>query len=87
MVSIMRWEKYYSERAKALKASEIRELLKMTQKPEIISFGGGLPSPDSYAIDQVKECINYVIETKAKKLFNTERLKGIYGSESSWQIT
>ncbi len=67
MVSTMKWEKYYSERANALKASEIRELLKMTQKPEIISFGGGLPSPDSYAIDQVKECINYVIETKAKK--------------------
>jgi len=67
MVSVMEWKKYYSERAKGLKASEIRELLKMTQKPEIISFGGGLPSPDSYAIDQVKECIDYVIETKAKK--------------------
>ncbi|MCD6466700.1 MAG: PLP-dependent aminotransferase family protein [Methanomicrobia archaeon] len=67
MVSSMEWKKYYSERAKGLKASEIRELLKMTQKPEIISFGGGLPSPDSYAVDQVKECIDYVMETKAKK--------------------
>jgi len=67
MVSVMEWKKYYSERAKGLKASEIRELLKMTQKPEIISFGGGLPSPDSYAVDQVKECIDYVMETKAKK--------------------
>lgn len=67
MVSSMEWKKYYSERAKGLKASEIRELLKMVQKPEIISFGGGLPSPDSYAVDQVKECIDYVMETKAKK--------------------
>jgi len=67
MVSVMKWKKYYSERAKGLKTSEIRELLKMVQKPEIISFGGGLPSPDSYAVDQVKECIDYVMETKAKK--------------------
>lgn len=67
MVSAMEWKKYYSERAKGLKTSEIRELLKMVQKPEIISFGGGLPSPDSYAVDQVKECIDYVMETKAKK--------------------
>ncbi len=63
----MNWEKFYSERAKGLRASEIRELLKMTQKPDIISFGGGLPNPESYDIKHVRECIDYVMETKAKK--------------------
>jgi len=63
----MNWEKFYSERAKGLRASEIRELLKMAQKPDIISFGGGLPNPESYDIEHVRECIDYVMETKAKK--------------------
>lgn len=63
----MDWERYYSERAGVFKPSEIRELLKVVQRPEVISFGGGLPSPDSYAVDQVKECVNHVMETKIQK--------------------
>ena len=35
----------FAKRMERLQASEIRELLKLTQKPEIISFAGGLPAP------------------------------------------
>jgi 2-aminoadipate transaminase len=35
----------FAERAEQLQASFIREILKITQQPEIISFAGGLPSP------------------------------------------
>ncbi len=37
-----------------IKASEIRELLKLTQKPEIISFAGGLPAPELFPIEELK---------------------------------
>ncbi len=47
-------EALFSERAKLLKASDVRELLKYTQDPRIISFGGGLPSPDAFPVEDLK---------------------------------
>jgi 2-aminoadipate transaminase len=47
-------EALFSERAKLLKASDVRELLKYTQDPSIISFGGGLPSPDAFPLEDLK---------------------------------
>ena len=35
----------FAKRMENMKASEIREILKVTQNPEIISFAGGLPAP------------------------------------------
>ena len=40
-----------------MRASEIRELLKVSQQPEIISFAGGLPSPNSFPLSIVKNII------------------------------
>ncbi len=47
-------EPLFSERAKLLKASDVRELLKYTQDPTIISFGGGLPSPEAFPVEDLK---------------------------------
>jgi len=33
----------------------IREILKLTQKPDIISFAGGLPSPDSFPVEELRQ--------------------------------
>lgn len=41
----------FSQRALALKSSAIRELLKITERPEVISFAGGLPSPSTFPIE------------------------------------
>ena len=35
----------FSERAQQLTSSAIREILKVTERPEVISFAGGLPAP------------------------------------------
>jgi 2-aminoadipate transaminase len=45
-----------------MKASEIRELLKLTQRPEVISFAGGLPNPDAFPIEPLREVIAHVME-------------------------
>jgi DNA-binding transcriptional MocR family regulator len=39
----MDWENVFASRAMRMKASEIRELLKLLEQPEIISFAGGIP--------------------------------------------
>lgn len=45
----------FAERTNELKASEIRELLKLTEMPEIISFAGGLPAPELFPIERLEE--------------------------------
>lgn len=52
----------YAERISEMKASEIRELLKLTEKPEVISFAGGLPAPELFPIEEIKEVNNYVLD-------------------------
>jgi 2-aminoadipate transaminase len=39
---------HFSSRAASAKRSTIRELLKLTEQPDIISFGGGLPAPETF---------------------------------------
>jgi 2-aminoadipate transaminase len=58
-------DKLYSDRAGKMRKSEIRELLKVTQDPEIISFAGGLPNPKSFPIEDLQVIINNVLKTNA----------------------
>lgn len=52
----------YAERMSNLKASEIREILKVTQRPDIISFAGGLPAPELFPVEEIKEVNRIVLE-------------------------
>lgn len=45
-----------------LKASEIRELLKITERPEVISFAGGLPAPELFPIEAIKRVSQIVLD-------------------------
>ncbi len=56
------WKSRYAVRTKSIKSSAIRELLKITQKPEMISFAGGLPAPDVFPIDRFQEACRRVLE-------------------------
>ena len=38
----------FAERTAHLRVSTIREMLKVTQQPDVISFGGGLPAPELF---------------------------------------
>ena len=60
------WTSRYALRAKNIKSSAIRELLKITQKPEIISFAGGLPAPDVFPTERFREACNKVLENQAR---------------------
>jgi len=57
------YKEILSDSAKGMKRSAIRELLKLTQKPEIISFAGGLPAKESFPLDQLQEICAEVIAT------------------------
>ncbi|AKU20343.1 PLP-dependent aminotransferase family protein [Massilia sp. MB5] len=56
----------FSERASQMQSSFIREILKVTQQPEIISFAGGLPSPATFPVDMMKQAFDKVLSNNGK---------------------
>jgi 2-aminoadipate transaminase len=52
----------FSRAAHTMKKSAIREILKLTQKPDMISFAGGLPAPETFPVDDLKEIVIEVLE-------------------------
>jgi len=65
-----------SHSAKRMKRSVIRELLKMTQRPELISFAGGLPSPESFPVEQLKDITVEVLDTDSAKALQYGETEG-----------
>lgn len=49
------WSDRYANRIETLTSSAIRELLKLTQRPEVISFAGGLPASEFFPLKRVEE--------------------------------
>ena len=51
----MDWQQMFASRNDRMKASEIRELLKLLEQPDIISFAGGIPDPDLFPAQAFQE--------------------------------
>jgi 2-aminoadipate transaminase len=67
----------YADRTKFVKVSEIREILKLTENPDIISFGGGMPSPDSFPIKFIKKTVDKILDTKGPQALQYGPTEGI----------
>lgn len=57
------WNHRYAMRMQQMGSSMIRELLKLTQRPEVISFAGGLPAPELFPIERFREAGDHVLTT------------------------
>jgi 2-aminoadipate transaminase len=55
-----------AQRAQKMNPSVIREILKVTEQPGIISFAGGLPSPQTFPIDAMREASERVLKDDGK---------------------
>lgn len=63
------WDHRYAQRTQKMQSSAIRELLKLTQQPDVISFAGGMPAPEVFPVEQVKAaCIRLLDEKGALAL-------------------
>src|SRR5215472_3896798 len=51
----------FAERMSGLKASAIREILKVTEMPDVISFAGGLPAPELFPVEQFAHACQEVL--------------------------
>ena len=57
----------FSERAQQLTSSAIREILKVTERPEVISFAGGLPAPGGFPVEVVRAAFDKVLSTNGRR--------------------
>lgn len=63
------WDHRYAQRTQRMKGSAIRELLKMTQRKDVISFAGGMPAPEVFPVQEFKEaCIRVLDHNGAEAL-------------------
>ena len=71
------FDKFYSERIKKTPSSFIREILKVTQNPEIISFAGGLPNPISFPKDDLKVSLDRITSLYGDKIYQYSTTNGL----------
>lgn len=55
------WAHRYALRTHGMGSSAVRELLKLTQQPDLISFAGGLPAPEMFPIEKIKAAADTVL--------------------------
>ncbi len=67
----------FAERMNGIKASDIRELLKLTAQPDIISFAGGLPAPELFPVKDIKAAYDAVLDESGPTALQ-------YGQTEGW---
>jgi 2-aminoadipate transaminase len=71
-----RWSDRYAQRTQGLSSSAIRELLKYTQDPELISFAGGLPGPEVFPLTQIEEATRRVLRQQGRSAVQYSTTEG-----------
>lgn len=56
------WSNRFAQRMQRMQSSTIRELLKLTEQPDIISFAGGLPAPEVFPVHEFQLACNAVLQ-------------------------
>ncbi len=66
----------FSDRVLNSKKSFIREILKATQKADMISFAGGLPNPISFPVDEIKDASHMVLDEDGQAVLQYSSTEG-----------
>jgi 2-aminoadipate transaminase len=72
----LNFESFFSKKAMEMKASEIRELLKLVETSDVISLAGGLPAPETFPVEVIKNITSEVLEKHADKALQYGTTKG-----------
>ena len=69
-------ERFLAQRMKSMISSAIRELLKITQDPNIISFAGGLPAPEMFPVREIEEACKYLLRHEPHRALQYSTTEG-----------
>jgi len=77
------FDRLFSSRARALQSSAIREILKITERPEVISFAGGLPAPATFPVDEMRVALEKVLVNNGREALQYSTTEG-YAPLREW---
>lgn len=72
-----------ARRAERLEPSVIREILKVTERPGVISLAGGLPAPESFPVEAMREACQRVLTDTPREALQYAASEG-YGPLRDW---
>ena len=70
------WQQRYAHRMQRMTSSAVRELLKLTSRPDVISFAGGLPSPEVFPVEQVRAAVDRVLTRHGRSALQYSTTEG-----------
>jgi len=70
------WNQRYALRIQGMGSSIIRELLKLTENPEIISFAGGLPAPEVFPVEAFRAAADRVLRQHGRQALQYSTTEG-----------
>lgn len=70
------WTQRYAQRTQRMTSSMIRELLKLTAQPDVISFAGGLPAPEVFPIEEFKTAADTVLTEMGRQALQYSTTEG-----------
>lgn len=73
----MNWNTSFADRTAHMQRSTIREILKLTALPEVISFAGGLPAPEYFPVELVKQATETVLAERGPESLQYSTTEGM----------
>lgn len=70
------WKEQFAQRVQGMVSSAAREILKITQQPDVISFAGGLPAPEAFPIDAIQAAACRVLESRGVQALQYSTTEG-----------
>lgn len=71
------WDAFFAERTHLLTRSAIREMLKFTMQPEVISFAGGLPAPELFPLERIRQATETVLARYGPQALQYSTTEGV----------
>jgi 2-aminoadipate transaminase len=72
------WQSMYAQRVSGMKASEIRDAFKLAERPDIISFAGGFPAPESFPVSALGAALAALLARESASALQYAPTEGIY---------
>lgn len=73
----MNWDTLFADRIKDMKRSTIREILKLTAQPDVISFAGGLPAPELFPKDRIAQATARIMQEHGEAALQYSTTEGV----------
>jgi 2-aminoadipate transaminase len=70
------WAERFAQRTQRMRSSAVRELLKLTEQPDVISFAGGLPAPEVFPVERFAQAYETVMRQAGWKALQYSTTEG-----------